>query len=80
MANRLEFLYPRSTYRGAFTPNRLLFDANLQEFAHEVGYICALEGNGKLSPEQSIAAIETLWGRLQRSKQHLDIGPAPDMD
>lgn len=81
MANRLEFLYPRSSYRGSFTPSRLLFDANLQEFAQSVGYICALEGNGKLSPEESIAAIEGLWERLRRSRDQLGIGhPAGDRD
>ena len=27
------FLYPRSRYRGQFTPQNLVFDANLQELA-----------------------------------------------
>jgi hypothetical protein len=66
-----DFLYPRSKYRGKFTPENLVFNANLQEFAQRVNYICALETNGKISSEQAYEEIRNLWHRLKESKQEL---------
>jgi hypothetical protein len=66
-----DFLYPRSKYRGKFTPQNLVFNANLQEFAQRVNYICALETNGKISSEQAYEEIRNLWHRLKESKQEL---------
>ena len=40
---RSDFLYPRSRYRGHWKPENLVFDANLQEFAQRVSYICNLQ-------------------------------------
>lgn len=71
------FLYPRSRYHGQFTPQNLAFDANLQEFAQRVTYICSLEGNGKLSPEEAYREIKQLWKQLKQSKKGLDIGSEP---
>lgn len=62
-------LYPKSRYRGHFTPENLLFDANLQEFAQRVGYISNLSANGKLSPEESYSQLEVLWQQLERIHQ-----------
>jgi hypothetical protein len=41
--DRSEFLYPRSRYRGGVKSERLVFNANLQEFAQRVGYIANLK-------------------------------------
>ena len=47
------FLYPRRRYHGQVKPENLVFNANLQEFAQRVSYICNLETSGKLSPEEA---------------------------
>ncbi|QIZ73252.1 DUF7219 family protein [Oxynema aestuarii] len=72
--NSYDFFYPRSRYRGPFTPENLVFDANLQEFAQKVTTISCLETGGKLSPEQAYNEIEALWQKLQTAKQELGIG------
>lgn len=69
-----DFLYPRSRYRGQVKPENMVFNANLQEFSQRVSYICSLETNGKLSPEESFQAIRDLWKQLKRSKKQLGIG------
>ena len=73
-----DFLYPRRSYYGQFSPKNLAFDANLQEFAQKVTYICALENNGKLPPEEAYKQIRLLWKELKRSKKALGIGDPPD--
>lgn len=68
------FLFPKSNYRGEFSPNNpnnLLFNANLQEFAQKVSYVCALESNGKISSADSYAQIKQLWRELKASKKEL---------
>ena len=65
------FLYPRSRYYGAFTPENLAFNANLQEFSQRASYISALETGGKLSPEQAYEQLECLWKQLKQSKKML---------
>lgn len=77
MTERDEFLYPRSRYYGEFTPQNLAFNANLQEFAQKVTYICALETGGKVSPEQAYQGIKGLWKELKNSKKNLEIGESP---
>jgi hypothetical protein len=47
-------LYPRMTYHGKFDPQNLVFNANLQEFAQRVNYICNLETAGKISTEKRL--------------------------
>ncbi|OKH23616.1 DUF7219 family protein [Chroogloeocystis siderophila] len=74
MANQSEFLYPRSRYYGKVKPENLVFNANLQEFAQRVSYICNLETAGKLSPEESYKQIHALWKDLKRTKKQLGIG------
>lgn len=69
-----DFLYPRSRYRGEFTPENLVFDANLQEFAQKVNFICNLETNGKLPPEEAYKQIKALWKQLKSSKKQLGVG------
>lgn len=71
------FFYPRSRYRGKFTPEALAFNANLQEFAQRVSYITGLETGGKLSSQQAYEQVQVLWEKLRRSKEALGIGPVP---
>jgi hypothetical protein len=69
-----EYLYPRSPYHGDFTPENLVFNANLQEFAQRVGLICGLETGGKINPEEAYDQIKSLWKQLKKSKKNLSIG------
>ncbi len=39
----------------------LVLDANLQEFARKVSYVCAFHTGGKLSTEQAYAKLDQLW-------------------
>ncbi|WP_341530920.1 hypothetical protein WKK05_17575 [Nostoc sp. UHCC 0302] len=67
------FLYYRYQYLGQFTPENLLFNANLQEFSQRVSYICNLYTGGKLSFEESYEEIEALWQQLTQSFKALKI-------
>ncbi len=60
------------------TPEEMLFNANLEEFATRVGYICGLEANHKLAPEEAYRQIKALWKQLKRSKKNLQIGERPE--
>ncbi|WP_299415825.1 hypothetical protein [Acaryochloris sp. IP29b_bin.148] len=72
-SSQYRYLYPRSRYRGEFTPANLAFNANLQEFAQKVNFICALETSGKISSLQAYKDIKSLWKQLKRSKNNLKI-------
>lgn len=74
MPNRNEYLYPRSSYHGEVKPQNVVFNANLQEFAHKVSYICNLETGGKLEPIEAYHLIKNLWEDLKTSKKLLKIG------
>jgi hypothetical protein len=74
------FLYPRGNYHGEVKPENLVFNANLQEFAQRVSYICNLETGGKLPPEDAYVRIKGLWKELKRSKKELGIGQNPFKD
>ena len=65
------FLYPKDNYHGKFSPQNLAFNANLQEFTQKIGYICALETNGKISAEEAYDRIKELWHQLKASKKEL---------
>ncbi len=73
MAGLSGFLYPHSRYYGQGTPQNIVFNANLQEFAQGVSYISCLATGGKLSVEQAYKDIETLWEQLETSKQQLGL-------
>ncbi|MBV9386543.1 MAG: hypothetical protein JOZ78_08965 [Chroococcidiopsidaceae cyanobacterium CP_BM_ER_R8_30] len=73
MTDLNNFLYPRSRYQGRAKPENLVFNANLQEFSQHVSYICALETNGKLAPNEAVQQIRSLWHQLQQSQQQLGI-------
>lgn len=77
MNERDDFLFPRSRYYGDFKPENVVFNANLQEFAQRVNFICNLETSGKLSPEEAYEAVKALWKELKKSKQALNIGDTP---
>ncbi|MBO1348661.1 MAG: hypothetical protein EBE86_015325 [Hormoscilla sp. GUM202] len=77
MTDSSYFLYPRSRYYGEFKPENLIFNANLQEFAQRVNYLCNLETGGKISPEEAYQEIKQLWKQLKRSKKQLEIGDQP---
>jgi sigma54-dependent transcription regulator len=65
------FLYPRGKYYGKFTPQHLTFNANLQEFAQRVSYLCGLESSGKITTEKAFEGIKSLWEQLEASKKAL---------
>ncbi len=66
-----QFLFPLSKYYGKFTLPNLVFDANLQEFAQKIAYVCNLETNGKISTEDAYEYIRKLWHELKASKQKI---------
>ena len=66
-----QFLTPRSSYHGEFTPQNLAFNANLQEFAQRVSLICSLETGGKVSSVEAYDDIKKLWKELKASKKNL---------
>ncbi|ELS31139.1 hypothetical protein Pse7429DRAFT_3741 [Pseudanabaena biceps PCC 7429] len=53
MSNITKYLFPRSRYYGKFTPENLIFNANLQEFSHRVSIISSLETGGKISSREA---------------------------
>lgn len=71
--DKYNFLYSRYRYSGEFTPQNLVFNANLQEFSQRVGYICNLQTRGKLSPQESYNQIEKLWEQVKQSYEALEI-------
>ena len=78
------FFYPIAKYRGDFSPNSLAFNANLQEFAQRISFLCSLETAGKVSPEATYNEIKKLWKALKASKHNLldnpDWSPPPPED
>jgi len=80
------FIFPHGRYYGEFTPENVIFNANLQEFAQRISFICNLETSGKISPDEAYEEIKNLWGTLKKSKKQLKIGdrgpddspPTPD--
>lgn len=77
MTEHNQFLSPRSRYYGQVKPENLVFNANLQEFAQRISFICNLETNGKISSEEAYNQIKDLWKQLKRSKKQLGIGGKP---
>lgn len=76
-----DFLFPRSSYWGEFTPKNLAFNANLQEFAQRVAFICNLETGGKITSLEAYQQIKALWKELKQSKKNLiDTQLPPDAE
>ncbi len=72
-----KFLHPYYPYRGEIKPENLVFNANLQEFAQKISYICNLETAGKIKPEEAYHRIKNLWKTLKKSKKELGVGENP---
>jgi hypothetical protein len=66
-----KFLYPTRKYYGEFTPENLIFNSNLQEFAQKISYICNLETAGKISSPYAYQEIKKLWKQLKKSRKEL---------
>lgn len=73
------FLTPRSSYWGKPTLPNLTFNANLQEFAQRVSYICNLETGGKIDADEAYDEIKKLWKQLKSSKKNLLDTPPPEI-
>jgi hypothetical protein len=69
--NKENFLYPKSKFRGEWTPENVVFDDNLQSFSSQINYICNLENAGKIAPIEAYRRIKNLWKNLKRSKKNL---------
>jgi hypothetical protein len=69
--NKEKFLAPHGQFRGEFSPENLMFDANLQEFAQKISILCNLETAGKIPPEEAYDQIKKLWKDLKESKHNL---------
>lgn len=67
-----DFLHPYSRYYGDGRPGNLFFNANLQEFAQRIGFICNLHTGGKMTSEEAYNQISELWHQLETSKANLD--------
>jgi len=80
MLDKDDFLYPHSRYYGQVNPENLVFNANLQEFAQKISYICNLETSGKITPQEAYERIKELWKQLKRTKKQLRIGEEPFKD
>lgn len=65
------FIMPQAPYRGEFTPERMVFNSNLQEFANKISLICNLETGGKITSEDAYSQIKKLWKDLKASKKVL---------
>jgi hypothetical protein len=54
-----------------FTPEKLIMEANIREFAYKISMICALEVGGKITPEEAYHRIRENWRELKASRQNL---------
>ncbi len=70
---KMNILYPRARYCGKFSPASLMFNDNLQQFAHQVSYVSGLHTGGKLTEDEALQQIEQLWQSLHLSKEQLGI-------
>lgn len=50
---------------------KALLDHELQNFAREIGIICALEAGGKIDSQEAYYRIKTCWRRVKASKREL---------
>lgn len=62
----------------ANSPEEILFNANLREFAVKIGQVCSLETNGKISQAEAYLRIRKLWKTLKSSRKNLQIGEVED--
>lgn len=62
----------------ANSPEEILFNENLREFATRIGQVCSLESNGKISQAEAYLRIRNLWRTLKSSRKNLQIGEVDD--
>jgi hypothetical protein len=61
-----------SGYRGEnWSPERLVFHQNLEQFAERIGLIVGLQANGKIGQDAAYEEIRKLWTMLQSSRDSL---------
>ncbi|MCP9815788.1 hypothetical protein KBY76_03795 [Synechococcus sp. GreenBA-s] len=61
-----------SRYRGAdWSPQKLAFHQNLEQFADRIGLIVALQAGGKLEQDAAYEQIRSLWKQLDASRSQL---------
>jgi len=61
-----------SSFRGEnWSPQRLVFHQNLEQFAERVGLIVGLQANGKIDQDTAYDEIKSLWAELKESKKDL---------
>ena len=61
-----------SSFRGDnWSPQRLIFHQNLEQFAERVGLIVGLQANGKIDQDAAYDEIKSLWAELKESKKDL---------
>jgi len=56
--------HPSLQYENA-TLNDIVFNFNLQEFSNRIAFICSLEQNKQLTPEEALCNILKLWEQLK---------------
>lgn len=65
-------LEAHTSYRGEdWSPEKLAFHQNLEQFAERVGLIVALQGNGKVSQDHAYSEIKQVWNQLKDSHSEL---------
>ena len=65
-------LEAHTSYRGEdWSPEKLVFHQNLEQFAERVGLIVALQGNGKVSQDYAYSEIKQIWQQLNNSHSEL---------
>ena len=65
-------LEAHTSYRGEdWSPEKLVFHQNLEQFAERVGLIVALQGNGKVSQDHAYSEIKQIWKQLKDSHSEL---------
>ena len=48
-----------------------IMERSLNDFAREVGIVCALEAGGKIEPQEAYKRIRKMWKELKRTKKSL---------
>lgn len=66
-----DFLDHRNPYQGLIRRENLVFNANLQDFAQKISYICNLETGGKIHSDEAYKQIKALWKKPKHRKKEL---------
>jgi hypothetical protein len=68
-----EFLYSGCCNNESVTIEKILFDANLQEFAQRVRLITALENGGKILPHEAFIKLQAEWQKFLKSSSQIGL-------